>query len=198
MPKYLPGGQLAECMRSGIKCLASQLVRDGRNPQLLVLPEWADPSHPQESPYVPNDDEGKAHYPIAPDDDFNVPPVLSLDLVLLTGTLTWTQADTIGPRVESYKVYRATGLTYVLLTTLSVDFGNGIDDLPVHPLTYTDATLAYDTQYTYRVDAFTGAALHLASNTETITTEATPTHYRLLETGSRRLMETTGSRLLET
>ena len=76
MALYLGRGQIAECMRSGKKCLASELVRDGRNPGLLVLPEWADPSDPQEKPYIPDDIEGMADYPMAPD---NLPPT---DLVL--------------------------------------------------------------------------------------------------------------------
>lgn len=78
MPIFLgKGEQLAICQRSGQKCLASELVRDGRNPQLLVLPEWADEAHPQERPYVPNDQEGKARFVIAPDRGFDSAPVLT-------------------------------------------------------------------------------------------------------------------------
>lgn len=170
MPKYLTGGQLAECQRSGQKCLASQLVRDGRNPQLLVLPEWADEAHPQERPYLPNDTEGRARCPVAPDQGFDVPPVLT---AVQDGdvALTWTQADTIGPRVESYTVYRAAGAgAYVALDTQEVDFGNGVDDTPVHPLSYTDTTAAPDTLYHYRVDAGTDDGRALSSNIEDVTT----------------------------
>lgn len=76
MPRYLGRNQIAVCQRSGAKCRAADLVRDGRNPALLVLPEWADPPHPQEQPYVPNDVEGKARWPIAPENLTFVPPVL--------------------------------------------------------------------------------------------------------------------------
>lgn len=87
-----------------------------------------------------------------------------------TANLTWTQADTNGPRIESYKVYRAAGAgDYVLLATLPVDYGNGITDVPVHPLAYSDTTPASDTQYTYRVDAFC-VSRQIASNVEMITT----------------------------
>lgn len=77
MPLFLGKGQLAECMRSGVKCYASELVRDGRNPQLLVLPRYADPAHPQERPFKPDDAEGRARFPIAPDHGEDTPPVLS-------------------------------------------------------------------------------------------------------------------------
>lgn len=82
MGKYFERpGQLATCMRSGIKCLASELVRDGRNPGLLVLPDWADDFHPQEKPYEPHDKEGVPRFPLAPEQHFDVPPVLSVVLV---------------------------------------------------------------------------------------------------------------------
>lgn len=125
MPKYLPGGQLAECMRSGIKCLASQLVRDGRNPQLLVLPEWADPSHPQESPYVPNDDEGKAHYPIAPDHGYDVAPVLLATLG--AETTPWESTVNItadlGPQSQSYGFIQNTDVSNAAAALFAGDFG---------------------------------------------------------------------------
>lgn len=60
--RYLGKGQVAQCMRSGQKCHASQLVRDGRLPNLLVLPEYADPAHPQERPYMPKDNEGTPRF----------------------------------------------------------------------------------------------------------------------------------------
>lgn len=36
------------CGRSGLRCLQSDLVRDGYNPNLMVLPSWRETRHPQE------------------------------------------------------------------------------------------------------------------------------------------------------
>lgn len=76
MPKYLGRGQLAECQRSGIKCFASELVRDGRNPQLRVLPEWADPPHPQEQAFMVSPTDGKPRFDLAPENVTVEAPVL--------------------------------------------------------------------------------------------------------------------------
>ncbi len=67
MPKFMGKGQLAECQRSGTKCFASELVRDGRNPQLKVLPEWADPPHPQEQAFMISPTDGKPRFDLAPE-----------------------------------------------------------------------------------------------------------------------------------
>jgi photosystem II stability/assembly factor-like uncharacterized protein len=117
MPRYLGKGQLAECMRSGTKCFASQLVRDGRNPQLLVLPEWADPPHPQEQPFIPSPTDGMPRYPVAPENVDIIPPVLIVRLQgppVLSGTLlgadvslSWTPyGPPEGEIVTAYYVYR--------------------------------------------------------------------------------------------
>lgn len=78
MAKYLGHGQLAECMRSGAKCFAHQLVRDGRNPSLWVLPEWADPPHPQEQPFIASPTDGVPRFPVAPENIRITAPVLSV------------------------------------------------------------------------------------------------------------------------
>ena len=81
MPLYLGKGQIAECQRSGQKCLASELVRDGRNPQLLVLPDWADAAHPQERPFLPSPSDGMPQFPLAPQNIPLTPPVLTVTVI---------------------------------------------------------------------------------------------------------------------
>lgn len=81
MAKYLGKGQLAECQRSGTKCHASELVRDGRNPHLLVLPEWADPPHPQERPFVPSPTDGMPRFPVGPENIPVTAPVLTVTVI---------------------------------------------------------------------------------------------------------------------
>jgi hypothetical protein len=87
MPKYLGPQQLAECMRSGVKCYASELVRDGRNPHLLVLPRYYDPPQEQERPFKPDDAEGRARFPLAPDHGDDDAPVLGGAVVTSTSLL---------------------------------------------------------------------------------------------------------------
>lgn len=160
-------------MRSGKECYADELVRDGRNPQLLVLPEWADPAHPQERPFIVNDVEGTPRFPVAPRHGQDVSPVLAIEGVLIPPVLTWSVADTIGPRIESYTVYRGVGGGELqLLVSLPVDFGDCADTMWISPTTYTDDTAEVDMQYHYRVDAVTNDGRHLRSNEVTVTTEA--------------------------
>jgi Concanavalin A-like lectin/glucanases superfamily len=166
----LHGGreQQAECQRSGKKCRASELVRDGRNPQLLVLPEWADPEHPQEHPYGPDDQEGVAQFPIAPD---TLPdPVFSLtgSYVRATHTLTlnWTIAQLLGPRAENYAVYKSTdGGAYSVVGTFPVDYTNATGHVANIGIqkdygrvyyvaqTTTDSAIAVSHVYTYYIAA---------------------------------------------
>lgn len=162
----LPGGrQIAECQRSGTKCYADELVRDGRNPQLLVLPDWADPPQAQERPYSPSDTEGQPRYPIAPENVFDLLPVLTATQVTVPVKLAWTSSTTIGPRVERYKVMRATGGgDFVLLATYPITFGGAPRYAVGETLTHTDATAAHATTYSYRIDAITNDSRRLSSN----------------------------------
>lgn len=305
MPKYLGPHQLSECMRSGVKCYASELVRDGRNPHLLVLPRYYDPPQEQERPYKPDDAEGRARFPIAPDHGDDDAPVLTGDTstnhaLLISGNnpdysptrygwsdtietdglvigsldpmtgfgpgtiitlehnvtrytvgldsgvpneppaadallsivfvddietvtlgasnaddtfigsadsdfsarrywrffldvegmrltpgytyslagptvieLEWTQAGTIGPRVEAYKVYRAVGAgAFALIETLPVDFGPAPDYIETHTLATTDSDVSADIAYRYRIDAVTEDLRVLGSNIITVSFEA--------------------------
>ena len=132
MPLYNGREQQAECQRSGKKCRANELVRDGRNPQLLVLPEWADPYHPQEHPYSPDDQEGMAQFAIAPD-------TLPASGLALAGTfhqpnpmnLGWNQAQLLGPRAETYRVRKSkNGAPYTTIFSTPVDYTNATLHVP--------------------------------------------------------------------
>lgn len=132
--RYLGRGQIAVCMRSGIKCHASELVHDGRIPSLLVLPAWADPPQPQERPYVPNDLEGTPRFEVSPDITPTIPPVLSAEpdptpvaptapvlsvephSYLIAALLSWTASTPAdGDSIDSYSLWRSeNGDSFVL------------------------------------------------------------------------------------
>jgi hypothetical protein len=154
--RYLGRGQIAVCMRSGIKCHASELVRDGRIPSLLVLPEWADPPQPQERPYVPNDMEGTPRFDVSPDITPTIPPVLeggsgtptapvlSVDAqeTPIGAILTWTASVPVdGDSIEGYDLYRSEdGGAFSLLAATDADV-----------LTYTDEDVNEGSEYEYYV-----------------------------------------------
>lgn len=173
MPKYLGRGQIAECQRSGAKCLASELVRDGRNPQLLVLPEWADPAHPQERPFLPSPSDGMPRFPVAPQNVSVTAPVLAVEVIGLAATLTWTPAVTVGPALETYELFRSIDDgDFILINTQDVVFG-GIDRFTVtEPSIYID-TVAIGHTYHWRLDV-SGAdrsnSISISSNVATATT----------------------------
>ena len=171
--RYLGKGQIAVCMRSGIKCHASELVRDGRIPSLLVLPEWADPPHPQERPYIPDSGEGRARFPTTGADNGPVvPPVLTAEPELDVDdapfvTLTWTAAEwKAGEPVDTYSVLRDAGDGYVILSDLDVEYDSfgGITG-PTLELLDTDVTV--DGTYSYKVIAYSHGKT-VASNVVTV------------------------------
>lgn len=159
-------------MRSGIKCKASELVRDGRLTSLLVLPEYADEAHPQERPYVPMDDEGSPRFPVSPDQTPTTAPVLSGEAGELEGTsvnrLQWTAAErAAGPRIEEYDVYRDSGAGFELIDTVVLEYDEfgGIEG---PALEYDDSDVDAGIEYSYRIIALTGDGLSLGSNVVTI------------------------------
>lgn len=81
MPLYLGPIQPGICQRCAAKVPASQLVNDGRNPQLLVCGDCWDPAHPQERPFVVNDTEGMARFPVSPDLPFDTRPVATVEAI---------------------------------------------------------------------------------------------------------------------
>lgn len=167
-PKYLGRGQLAVCMRSGTKCFAHQLIHDGRNPALLVLPEWYDPPQAQEKPYSPSNTEGKARFPIAPDHIPKNPSVLTL-ADNNPVRLQWSTTQTAGPRVEAYQVYRALGsASFVLQQTYESTFGGAPQYTLTETLAHTDGTAVDGLTYRYRVDAVTSAGTVIRSNVLTV------------------------------
>lgn len=155
--RYLGKGQIAVCQRSGEKCKASELVRDGRVPSLLVLPQWADPAHPQERPFVPTDAEGVPRFPVTGESNpAPTAPVLSAqatDDPLVT--LTWTAADfPAGPPVDSYSVYRDQGDGFELIAELEVEY-DMFGAVTGPALVYGDFDVLAEETYTYRVTAIT-------------------------------------------
>ena len=170
--QYSKARQMAECMRSGIKCFADQLVRDGRNPALLVLPEWRDGEQPQERPFNPSGTEGKARFPIAPE---NIPKTASV-LTLASSApasveLEWTSTQTSGARVDSYQVLRATGSgAFGVLQTYAVDYGGAPRYVTTEVLEHEDATAVAAVTYRYRVDAVTELGT-IQSNVLTVVAE---------------------------
>ena len=181
--KYEGANQLGECQRCGQKGLARDLMKDGRNPQLLVFMDCYDPPHPAEFPFVPRQREGKAKYPIAPENLPVAAPVVSsvLDdtppawediplaweddpLAWLAGawaeggvvTLTWTRPGAIGPRYEQYEIFRSTDDSdFVPLATNVIQY-SFIAEVENTPETYVDYALVSNTTYRYYVEAVTG------------------------------------------
>ncbi len=80
MPLLLGRLQPAICQRCGKKLPASELVNDGRNPQLLVCGDCWDPAHPQERPFVVNDTEGMARFPVSPEQPFDTLPIATVEI----------------------------------------------------------------------------------------------------------------------
>lgn len=176
--RYLGRGQIAVCMRSGIKCKASELVRDGRIPSLLVLPEWADPPQPQERPYVPDDMEGSPRFPVSPDTVSAaslVPPVLSAEGELDGSiTLSWTAAEWLaGPRTDTYRLLRSEdGADFVLIETVTVEY-DIFGGITGPALTFNDTDVVPGESYRYKVTAIADGASQV-SNTATIVAPEDP------------------------
>jgi len=169
---------IAVCMRSGIKCHASELVRDGRIPSLMVLPEWADPAHPQERPYVPDDKEGVPSWQASPDSPPITPPVLdatappSLDPEV---DVTWTAAvRAAGPPITEYELYRDAGAGFVLLGTYPVTY-NMFGGITAQTLSYIDLAVSVGGTYGYKVVGLTEQGQGSTSNVDSATVSAAPT-----------------------
>ena len=180
--RYLGRGQLAVCMRSGIKCHASELVRDGRIPSLLVLPEWADPPQPQEQPYVPNDLEGAPRFPVSPDVTPLTPPVLTAtaedDVSVL---LMWTPAEWIaGPRTDSYRLMRSEdGAGFLLIETIEVEY-DAFGGITGPALAFSDTDVIPGESYRYKVVGVASGRT-ATSNIETVTPVEPVETFRLLQ-----------------
>jgi hypothetical protein len=154
MPRSLGRHQIAICQRSGVKCRAKDLVTDGRIPGLLVLPQWADPPHPQEHMPPLEDRDGAPRWDVSPDQFATTAPVLAGGVVLLAAVLTWSAATTDGPIFTAYQIYRGVDDGDLeLLATVDVDFATAPTYAVTPPTTYSDDTIADDHVYSYRVAA---------------------------------------------
>lgn len=196
--RYLGKGQIAVCMRSGIKCHASELVRDGRIPSLLVLPDWADPPQPQERPYVPNDLEGKAPFDISPDITPLTPPVLAGEAVDETAVLTWSAAVwEAGPRTDLYRVMRDAGAGFLLIGTVTVEY-DAFGGIEGPALTYTDTDVAEGETLSYRVIAVASGRAARSNTVEvTIPVEPPPVGpFRIITEGLDNIVTEDGDYLV--
>jgi hypothetical protein len=215
------------CARSGAKALLSQLIPDGRFPNLRVLPEWWEPRHPLE--FLPKVEDPIALRLPSPEVIFGpTAPVLSVVLAGGQATLTWSPAESDITEIRSYTIFRGVdGATPMQLIVCAVqrDFLGGIIGVqhctttptvpndntgPVvdkpgpedAPITYVDTGLSIGHTYCYYV-----SAQPLGNNqsvgqgpasapSNTVCVSVVPTFFRLLETGSYRLLEDGVSRRL--
>lgn len=151
-------------MRSGIKCHASELVRDGRIPSLLVLPEWADPPQPQERPYVPNDLEGAPRDQPSPEVmPAATPSVLTALISGANARLNWTRTLSDSFLTTDYAVYRSVnGAPATLRTTLHVT--NNLYRGGTTTLTYLDTAVTLANVNVYTVVALSDGQQVATSN----------------------------------
>ncbi len=190
--KYVRGTKaVGICRRCSNKMLRKDMVEDGYFPGLMVCPDCRDERHPQER--LPKLDDPVTLYKPAPD-DVGTPPVLSGEIAGTTATLTWTEAEPINARIDSYDLYRRVlgSATWTLRVSLPItyDIFMAITD---QDLEYMDTGLTPGTTYEYFVEATTDpeGPDPLSSNTVELEAEdvAEETFFRLLETGEYRLME---------
>ncbi len=150
-------GQQGECMRCGEVGLAANLIRDGRNPRLLVFPDCYDPPHPAEKPYVPKTTEGKARFPVATE---LLPSPTGLALATnVAGSevrLDWTLLQHEGPVPSRYELYRSLdGGAYSLVMVFGANYEIERQASAITPRQFRDTGLAAGT-YRYRLDAVIG------------------------------------------
>jgi len=153
MNRYAPGRRAwGECARSGARALLRDLVFDGRFPNLRVLPDWREDRHPQES--LPKVDDAIALFRPSPE-NLHAPstPVLSGDSEDGTVTLLWTESTSEIALVNTYLIYRASGVDgeFELLATFNVV--RDVFAAIISANTYADDTVAIDTQYRYYIVA---------------------------------------------
>lgn len=168
MPKYAHG-ELAWgiCAKCGLRFLLRELRLDGYYPNLRVCDSCYDSKHPQER-LVPMTDAVALWRP-SPEQANATPSVLSFELDGLQVDLTWTPTQTIGPRIESYKVYRSSdeGVTFVELDSQAVEYAFDMAVL-TQPASYSDNTVAAGLTYQYRLVALDGYGRGVNSNTVTV------------------------------
>jgi hypothetical protein len=138
------------CQRCGIRALLNDLVFDGRFAWLVVHPECYEPVHPQER-LISVFDPVTLYRP-SPESDNTVQPILEVEVAAGTATLTWSAADTLGARIEGYRVMRsADGETYTQVVDLPIVY-SFLGAIETQILTYDDTPAAGS--YTYAIDAY--------------------------------------------
>lgn len=221
--KYAKGSRAwGICARSGAKALLSQLVFDGRFPNMRVLPEWWEGRHPQE--FLPKLDDPIALYRPSPEVIRGpTAPVLVVTLVTGVPQLVWSPSETDITEIASYTIYRGVdgtapsqflacrvlrdflgGIIGVqhCTTTPSVpddDTGDVVDKVAIEdaPITYLDtATDPTNHIYCYYVNA------QVMGNNQAVgqgppSTASNTVCVGMVKTEAFRLLESGGRRLLE-
>jgi hypothetical protein len=179
--KYVRGDKaVGICRRSGIKMLRKDMVEDGYYPGLMVHPDWADGRHPQER--LPKLADPVTLYKPAPDDAGD-PPALTGDIVGTTASLSWTVAEPINARIDSYDLYRReAGGEWALVVSLPVTYDIFMA-ITSYDLDYEDTGLTPGTTYEYYVNAATAndGPDTLGSNIVTLTAEEEAETFRILQ-----------------
>lgn len=168
MARYLGANQIAECQRCGVKGLARDLVRDGRNPQLLVFADCYDPPHEAERPFVPSDTEGMPRYPLAPENR-SAPVASTLGAVLgATVTLTWAQFSAPASQIVTYAVHRGIGAGAPALLATLTPVANLNTGAVVYGSPYDTPAPGVGVTYTYFVRGTTVHGAAVNSNTVSV------------------------------
>lgn len=177
-------------MRCGVHGLARDLVKDGRNPQLLVLTTCGcyDAKHEAERPFVPKAAEGKARFPISPelfppeeielegvvdidvdawDDDAWDEEAWDVDAWDLGGgiELEWTRPVMHNVRIENYEVFRSfAGAAFELIETIAIEYSDFME-VENEPEEHRDTGADDAGTYRYYVEAVTANGRRYRSNT---------------------------------
>jgi hypothetical protein len=164
------------CGRSGKKALLSELIFDGRYPNMRVLPDWYEARHPLET--LPMVDDPVALYRPSPEVN-NAPSAPSLTLLSYGPSqinLTWTPAESGVTDIASYLIFRSlNGAPFVQIAECDLvrDFLGGITGItnatfpqypehpgdpwtnvpPDQPATFADTNISVGFEYCYYVQA---------------------------------------------
>lgn len=215
------------CARSGAKALLSELVFDGRFPNMRVLKDWWEDRHPQE--FLPKLEDPIALYRPSPE-VIAAPtaPILSIVAGNLSAILTWTPAESDITEISSYTIFRGVGgatPTQLIVCKVLRDFLGGIigvqncvtvptvpnDDTGSvidkpgpedSPVTYVDNTLTVNLSYCYYVRGFPlGNNQAVGQGPPSLASNTVcltaVSFLRVLESGGYRLLESSGRRELE-
>ncbi len=129
------------------------MVEDGYYPSLIVCRECRDERHPQER--LPKLDDPVTIFKPAPD-DVGEPPELSGEMTGNDAHLSWTEAEPINARIDSYDLYRRVqgDADWTLVVSLPITY-DVFMAIEAQTLEYDDSGLNAATVYEYFVEAVT-------------------------------------------